>query len=59
MQHLVTNAALMIFQTYLDREIDEKIENLNINEYQERVVVILETFNYNFIMRDFKLRRSI
>ena len=59
MQHLVTDAALMIFQTYLDREIDEKIEDLNVDEYQERVAAILETVNYNFIMRDFKLRRSI
>ena len=59
MQHFVTDVALMIFQTYLDREIDEKFENLNVDEYQERVVVIFEAINYNFIMRDFKLRRNI
>ena len=59
MQHLVTDAALMIFQTYLDHEIDKKIEDLNVDEYQERIVAILEAVNYNFIMRDFKLKRSI
>ena len=42
----------MAFQAYLDRENDDKIDELRSAEYRERVVTIFEAANYNFAMRE-------